>query len=381
MVFSGQIILGWFFSGLKMKFFKDFAGLLSVGVFSTIMLQPAAAQSSSDVTQEIINGVVQGIVQNVRDEVRRRGVAQPSGGALRFNGEAYDLDGRDLFAEQRISDPFGALGYAKAPGFVAATPAWLYGGNLVGSADRASAALVKTNVETVMGAFDVTRIGVFTGTDALTFIGTGGHSWSRATTPSIPPFPGFALDSSVPSASATVSYLNGSFSADASILASWSRATSNLVGPGAVTDSTSLAYTFNTQYRFDWPYAVWFEPTVGVTYSESYSANFGLKTGDSTEVHGGVRMGTEMKWMGYKVQPTVSAVAFGIVDSSAGVTDVYGIRGSAKMNVLWSQNFSSYLEVHGTAMSQEVAFVAPGFSPGVGVQTIGVQAGLRYTWN
>lgn len=362
-----------------MKFFKGFAGLLSAGVFSAIMLQPAAAQSSSDVTQEVIKGVVQGIVQNVRDEVRRRGVAQPSG-ALRFSGEAYELDGRDLFAEQRISDPFGALGYAKAPPFVAATPVWLYGGNLVGSADRASTSFVKTNVETVMGAFDVTKIGVFTGTDALTFVGTGGHSWSRATTPSVPPVPGFVLDGSVPSVSGTLSYLNGGFSIDGSILASWSRSSSNLGGLGAIADSTSLAYTFNTQYRFDWPYAVWFEPTVGVTYSESYSANFGTKSGDSTEVHGGVRMGTEMKWMGYTVQPTVSAVAFGIVDSSVGATDIYGIRGSAKMNVLWSQNFSSYLEVHGTAMSQETALLLPGTQT-PGVQTIGVQAGLRYTWN
>jgi hypothetical protein len=57
---------------------------------------------------------------------------------------------------------------------------------------------------------------------------------------------------------------------------------------------------------------------------------------------------------------------------------MYGIRGSAKMNVLWTQNFSSYLEVHGTATSQQVVFPA---LAGANVQTVGVQAGLRYTWN
>lgn len=357
-----------------MRSFKLFTGVLSAGVFSVAMLQPAAAQSS-DVEREIISGVIQNIVQNVRDEVQRRRVAPPAG-MLRFSGETSDFDGRDLFAERRISNPFGALGYAKAPALVAAAPTWMYGTSLVGSADRASALAAKVDVHTVVGAFDVTKIGIFSASDALTFIGTGGHSWSRATA-AVPFGPAFVMDSSMPSASATVSYLNGGFSADASVLTSWSRSTSNMLLVPA-TSSSSVAYTVNTQYRFDFPYAVWFEPTIGVTYSEGYTANFGAKTGDSTELHGGARIGTEMMWMGYKIQPTVSAVAFRIVDSSSGTTDMYGIRGSAKMNVLWTQNFSSYLEVHGTATSQQVVFPA---LAGANVQTVGVQAGLRYTWN
>jgi hypothetical protein len=338
------------------------------------MLQPAAAQSS-DVEREIISGVIQNIVQNVRDEVQRRRVAPPAG-MLRFSGETSDFDGRDLFAERRISNPFGALGYAKAPALVAAAPTWMYGTSLVGSADRASALGAKVDVQTVVGAFDVTKIGVFSATDALTFIGTGGHSWSRASA-AVPFGPAFVMDSSMPSASATVSYMNGGFSADGSVLTSWSRSSSNMLLVPA-TSSSSISYTVNTQYRFDFPYAVWFEPTVGVTYSEGYTANFGAKTGDSTELHGGARIGTEMMWMGYKIQPTVSAVAFRIVDSSSGTADMYGIRGSAKVNVLWTQNFSSYLEVHGTATSQQVVFPA---LAGANVQTVGVQAGLRYTWN
>ena len=182
------------------------------------------------------------------------------------------------------------------------------------------------------------------------------------------------MDGSMPSTSATVSYLNGGFSADASVLLSWS----SFGAPAA--DGSSAAYTFNTQYRLDFPYAVWFEPTVGVTYSEVYTGSFGVKNGDSTEIHGGARIGTEMNWMGYKVQPTVSAIAFRIVDSSFGTSDMYGIRGSAKMNVIWTSNFSSYLEVHGTATSQQQQPGFIGFATG-SMQTIGAQAGLRYTWN
>ncbi len=359
-----------------MRLFKLYAGLLSVAAVSTIMVQPALAQSGPDVEREIIGNVIQNIVQTVRDEVQRRRVVAPAG-MLRFSGESSDFDGRDIFAERKVSDPFRALGYAKAAALVAPPSSWLYGTNLVGSADRASAG-IGVNVETLVGAFDITKIGIFGTSDALTFIGTGGHSWSRAALGA-----GSTLEGSMPSTSATVSYLNGGFSADASVLLSWSSSKVTFPGFPTITgDGSSLAYTFNTQYRFDFPYSVWFEPTVGVTYSEVYTANFGTKTGDSTEIHGGARIGTQMVWMGYKVQPTVSAIAFRVVDSSAGIgtTDMYGIRGSAKMNVIWAENFSSYLEVHGTATSQQQQANFANLATS-SLQTIGVQAGLRYTWN
>ena len=63
-----------------------------------------------------------------------------------------------------------------------------------------------------------------------------------------------------------------------------------------------------------------------------------------------------------------------------GTTDMYGIRGSAKMNVIWAENFSSYLEVHGTATSQQQQANFANLATS-SLQTIGVQAGLRYTWN
>ena len=101
---------------------------------------------------------------------------------LRFNGETGEFDNRDPFAAKGISNPFGALGYAKSPVVAPPVSAWLYGVNLVGSGDRADTINVVTHVQTVTGAFDITKIGIFTATDALTFIGTGSHSWSRAET-------------------------------------------------------------------------------------------------------------------------------------------------------------------------------------------------------
>jgi hypothetical protein len=63
-----------------------------------------------------------------------------------------------------------------------------------------------------------------------------------------------------------------------------------------------MSYTWNAQYRFDFQYGIFFEPTGGVTYTDLFTANFGTHIGNSTEVHLGGRVGTEMKWMGFTVQ-------------------------------------------------------------------------------
>ena len=361
--------------------------------FPWSVLQPAAAQSGgSDVPREVINGVIQNIVQSVRDQIYRRRVAPPPG-ALRsqFSGEASDFDSRNPFADKGMSDPFSALAYAKSPYTKApATRCLRCRPGSTASIWSAAATVgdtlgVVTHVATVTGAFDVTKIGVFTATDALTFIGTGSHSWSRAEAQLVPAIPVLITDATIPSASGTLSYLNGGFSADFTALASWVRSSTNqpLV---VVPDSSSISYTGNAQYRFDLPYSFWFEPTAGVTYTEIYTANFGIKLLDTTEVHGGARVGTEMKWMGYTVQPTISGTVFRVVAANVGAIvpgqlvgalppDLLGGRGSGKITVLWTPNFSSYLEVHGsgTAGTKTVPFVNA-------TQVYGAQGGLRYTF-
>ena len=365
--------------------FRHGVAVAAFALLSLFAARPALAQSSGvNIPQEVVKNVIQNIIQNVRDQIQHRRVIPPPG-TLRFSGEESDFDRRDPFASRGVSNPFSALAYAKAPALAAPPPAmWLYGGNLVGSGDRAQSTGVEVSVATVTGAVDVTKIGIFTATDALTFIGTGSHSWAHSFATG-----GFITDGSIPSTSGTLSYLNGGFSTDFTALASWTHNTTNVALVGAGGDGSGIAYTWNGQYRFDFPYTVWIEPTAGVTYSESYTANFGSKIGDSTEVHGGARAGFETKWMGFTVQPTISGQYYEIVDSSgaaviggglpiAAVTGTYGVRGSGKINVLWTPQLSSYLEVHGSSSTlPNKTLVAP---IGTGTSIVGTQAGLRYTW-
>lgn len=350
------------------------AGLLGASVGS------AHAQS---VQQLVVNNVIQNILQNVRDQIQGRRLASPPG-VMRFSAEVGEFDNHNPFGSKESDDPFHALGYAKSPVYTkapaaAAYPAWIYGVNLIGSYDRSNAAIVGTiDTYTVVGAFDVTKIGIFTASDALTFVATGTNSWSHY----------FGTDITSPSGSGTLAYTNGGFSTDFTASASWSRVSS--IGVVAASpDSSSMSYTANGQYKFDFPYTVFVEPTAGVTYTENYTANFGTKTSDSTEVHGGVRLGFDTKWIGYTIQPSWTVVAMKIVDQSgvgavggigglppgalggAGVVAAtsgsnFGGRTSAKINVIWTPAFSSYIEAHAT----EIA----------GTTTAGAQGGLRYTW-
>jgi Autotransporter beta-domain len=350
-------------------------------------LQSAAAQSSggSDVQREIVNNIIQNIIQNVRDEIQRRRLVAPSR-RLPLSGEAADFDNRTPLELRGESNPFAALAYTKAPPLAPADSQWLYGANLIGSDDQSYTFGTRIDTQTVTGAFDVTKIGIFGTTDALTFIGTGSNSWAHSFTGGLGLAGPVSFDSTTPAVSGTLSYLNGGFSADFSSIASWTSNSANLafVAPA---DSSAVSLTGNAQYRFDFPYAVFIEPTAGVTYTEVYTSNFGTKIGDSTEVHGGARIGTEMKWMSYTVQPVLSGAVFQVVDVNttalpglvlpAAATPPQGLggRGSAKITVLWTQNFSSYLEGHtsGVAGTKTIPAVAA-------VQTTGVQAGLRYTW-
>jgi hypothetical protein len=389
------------FWGPEMFFFRISKALLAVGALSIVMMQPAAAQSGGygEVPREVINGVVQNIIQSVRDVIYRRRVVPPPGAVrIPFSGETGEFDSRNPFAEKGMSNPFAAMAYAKSPILApVAAPVWLYGANLIGSGDRADSRSeftgTVTHVQTVTGAFDVTKIGIFTASDALTFIGTGSHSWSRAENSPLFGLPSIT-DSSIPSASGTLAYLNGGFSADFTALASWTRSTSNQIPVVVIPDSSSISYTGNAQYRFDFPYTVWFEPTAGVTYTELYTANFGTKFGDTTEVHGGGRVGFETKWMGFTIQPTLSGQVYKIVDSNfptvfnpllpafTAIQSNLGGRGSGKITVIWTPQFSSYLEVHGsgTAPTSRPPFVVLGQPQPFATQVYGMQAGLRYTW-
>ncbi|MGY3495007.1 hypothetical protein ACVW1B_004426 [Bradyrhizobium sp. USDA 4502] len=353
-------------------------GILLGSVFASLTGMPAKADQISD---RIVQNTVQNILENVRDQIQGRRLAAPiSPGRLQFTGDN----------DERLSaanDPFAALAYAKAPVYTKAppviaapAPTYLYGLNLIGSGDSSRAAGITVSSFGVTGAADITKIGIFSAYDALTFIFTGTGVWSNA--------PG--IDTNTGVGAGTIAYINGGFSADFTLSGSWSSTSGPLIAPvpGVAVavggDSTGLSYAPNVQYKFDLGNGWYIEPTVGVTYSQTFTANFDTQTGDSTEVHGGARFGTETTWNGVRVQPSLKLEAFSMVSQSgigavlntAGTafipsaslfaTGQVGGRASGKLNMLWTPTFSSFVEAHGTDIS--------GFS------SYGALGGFRWTF-
>ncbi len=379
---------------------------LNSRIFATVSALALAAgalpttANAASVPQEVLNNVIANILQSVRDQIQTRKLVVSSPGRMQFTGEEGQFNNRDPFAAQGVSNPFSALAYAKAPAMAPPAPAWIFGINAIGSGDRTYVYTggTSTNIwsATGVGAFDATKIGIFTATDALTFVLTGSDTWAHIFNGNLAPAAINWFDSNTPAASGTVSYINGGFSADFTVSASWTHNSTSLLTFVAPPDTSALTYTGNAQYRFDFPYSVFFEPTGGVTYTELYTMNFGTKIGDNTEVHLGGRVGTEMKWMGFTVQPSLSGAVFRNVDCNgaacgtaglppgilpgagaavAGVTDLgLGGRGSGKINVIWTPHFSTYVEAHGSGYAGTKTQIIPA------TQTIGAQAGARYTW-
>jgi hypothetical protein len=338
------------------------ATALAVG---TICLSGLAATQAhaqaSNTAREVVNSVIQDIIEQVRDRIRSE--IRPVGPALRFSGE-------DAANAPIYDDAFKslALGYAsmplKAPPPPPA-PIYLYGFTTTGSYDHSHATTAglstDTNVFTTTAGPDVTKIGIFDRSDALTVIVTGSDSWSQIVG---------GASSTTPGIAGTISYLNGGFSTDFTTNGQWTRTM------GMTTQATS--YTDNVQYRWDLANAWWVEPTVGVTYTETFVPAASVST--TTEVHGGLRFGTETMWNGVKVQPyfqgqvyTIASetgvVAVGALPGATGVNmqGQVGARGSAKLTFLWTNNFSSFIDVHASGIDHTT--------------DIGTTGGLRWTWN
>ena len=309
------------------------------------------------VTEQIIQNAIQNVLQNVRDQIQRRDTFRGDprqggrpGQVMRFSSEE---------SPSQFDEAFAALGYSglptKGPRMVAPAPAvWLYGLNFSGSGDESRAAGVRTRSFTATGTVDVTKIGIFDTSDALTLMATGIGVFSRA--------PG--MDSTTGVAAGTIAYSNGGFSADVTVNTSWTRASLAAVGIAAAGNSSAISFAPNVQYRFNFPHTVFIEPTVGFTYTETYTQDFGAKTGDSTEVHGGARVGFETMVHGVRVQPTFSGAAFSIANQTGAAGGVpvgqLGIRGSGKVNMVWSDKFSTFIEVHGSSIATTTSYGTSG---------------------
>jgi len=345
--------------------------LLGSVCLTGLMGSQAKAQS---VTDRLIQNVIQNILQNIRDQIQSRRLLTPPPGRMQFTGE-------DANQASAKDDPFSALAYAKAPYMKApppvAPPMYLYGLNVTGSADWSRSAGITTESYGAIGSIDVTKIGVFSAYDAVSFIGTGAGIWSHS----------ILTDTTTTMGAGTVAYVNGGFSTDFTVDGTWTSVRLRAAGIAVASpDVSGVSYAPNVQYKFELPNTWFIEPTVGFTYNETYTANFGTKTGDSTEVHGGARFGFETMWNTVKVQPSLTLAAFSIVSQSsvggaavgpggiplpgvaAGVTPTgqVGGRASGKLNFLWTSTFSSFIEAHGSTIQ--------------GTDAYGTTGGLRWTF-
>jgi hypothetical protein len=342
-----------------------------VGTFlaTTLAVTPSKADF---VTDRIIQNVIQNILQDVRDQVQTRRLTAPlAPGRSQFAGE-------DVNALWGTDDPFAALGYAKAPAYTKAPPAppaptYIYGINAIGSGDWSRAAGITTRSLGFTGAVDFTKIGVFSANDALTIVLTGTGVWSHT----------LGTDVSTGVGAGTIAYINGGFSTDFTVDGTWTSTSMAALGI-ASTNGTGVSYSPNVQYKFELGDNWYIEPTVGATYTQVFTANFGNQIGDSTEVHGGARVGTETTWNGVHVQPSLKLEAFSLVAQSGGTavtvnnvtvatsatngiaTGQVGGRASGKLNFIWTPAFSTFVEAHGSGIA--------------GLTTLGATGGLRWTF-
>ena len=363
---SGKLFFEIWGKAMKSRFAATAVGL----ALSCVVAAPAKAQL---VEQRILANIIQNTLQEIRDPIQSGRFIPPAPGRSRFSAEEPEFDNRNPFAADP-GDPFAALAYTKA--LTKAPPAppapvWLYGVNGIVSYDRTTSIGSLATTTTGVVAADITKIGIFTASDALTFLATGSDSWSH--------IPTSFQNSTMPSGSGTLAYLNGGFSTDFTTTASWTSNSSTLLGIAAPANSSLISYTGNAQYKFDIGHSWFVEPTAGAIYTDFYTANFGNSIGGSTEIHGGGRIGGEIMAGGLKLQPSFSAAAFQIISVSgaggvaaAGLPNVaaqlnqLGARGNSKLDFIWTSNFTSYIEGHLSSVA--------------GTHTAGVSGGVRYTF-
>ena len=293
----------------------------------------SAQADPAEVAREVVNGVIRDVVQSVRDRVQNITSARP-GRPLPFSAERSNTSAI-------YDDAFGALGYARMPTKAVpapqpVAPVWLYGVNLTGTGnqDRSSTdgITTTTNSFTLAGGGDVTKIGIFTASDAISFIVTGSGTWSHQS----------GVNSDTPGIAGTLVYINGGFSTDFTVGGLWTRSSVSSLGISTTATTDSVSYTDNLQYKFDLSNNWWVEPTIGFTYSTFTGGLGGVGgaipgiggipgvgvipvpgavpsggvSGHSWEVHGGARVGTDVLWNNVHVQPSLEGLAFSPFDSS-----------------------------------------------------------------
>jgi hypothetical protein len=331
-------------------------GLIGLSVLSAFSIQPANAQSADEisrqVSRQVVNESIQSVIQSIRDQIQRRLAPAPAVRPLRFSADGNPT-------EAYYDEVFGALGYAKSSMPTKASvaplappppppPALMWGISVTGSVDQQRTTIAglstTTNTGSVVGTGDVTKIGVFTASDAVV-IGVNG-SGSRATTS--------GTEAKTSGVGTFIAYINGGFSTDFEF--NYSSSDSSTTGPliSISTETKAYSYSGNIQYKFDWPNGWWIEPTFGFSVTDTHFDIIGAGSGQTTLVQAGARFGTEVMWNGIRVQPTFTGLAYSNVSVDPGGVAVaipiptdegqlWG-KGVAKLNFVFNNQFSAFIE-------------------------------------
>jgi hypothetical protein len=340
----------------------------------------------SSITSNVVQTQVQTAVEDARERLFDRrdadtaahaGTGAPIGYAP---DSASPYGANSPFGNLDYTAQFGALGYADLPTKKAPTPtptpspvtfaAWGSGtfdyenvsgtfkGSPLANTSRAGGGLVGADwtVPLSNGAYFLG--GVLGGDTFMSIASPGGVStWVQA-----------------PTVGAYAAYLIGGFSFDAMYTSTWIDADSTVPFSSSVKqDSVSQNVSGNFQYRFNLEKNWWVEPTVGSSWTYTFEEG-NIPNEEVLRLLGGVRAGTSAMWGNVRVEPVVTGQVYsdvvargggeiiGFTPVAADRDQLWG-KGIVKLNFVWSQNFSTYVqsEVHGTdGIQKQIGFVGTG---------------------
>jgi hypothetical protein len=153
-------------------------------------------------------------------------------------------------------------------------------------------------------------------------------------------------------------YVKGGFSIDGMFKADFIGEDDTTAGVLTTRHSNNYTVAGNINYKMNLANNWWWEPTVGVSHTETvWSTNdhlAGFQDGSTTRVQGGARVGTETMWGTVRVEPTFGVYVYSDVAVNGGTqigaapmpTDqgkVWG-KGTAKLNFRATDRVSFYVE-------------------------------------
>jgi hypothetical protein len=187
------------FHGIMRRAVTALTAIAVSAVLSGLATQPATAQEilfDDGTGRRVIEQAVQSEIQTIRDELQRR-LAARAVRAVPFQAEASSQ-------QPPYNEVFGALGYAKSPAVANTPPAapesqsWSIGLWATGSVDHESSTPLRmnpiggnlpggrpppattTNTDAFVAGGDVTKIGIFSASDALVVGVNGSTAVARA---------------------------------------------------------------------------------------------------------------------------------------------------------------------------------------------------------